>query len=93
MISLLLIVPSQVRKQPLYRRLALLLAIIALIAHAITLKLLIFSEAEGQNLTLLNLGSAVSLLMCVIMTVVAYWGRAWLQFGAGVAGLGEFDGG
>lgn len=46
MISLLLIVPGQVRKQPLYRRLAMLLAIVALVTHAITLKLLIFSEAE-----------------------------------------------
>ncbi|MBG5920333.1 cytochrome C assembly family protein [Providencia stuartii] len=75
--SLSLIVPGQVRKQPVYRRLALLLAVIALITHAITLKLLIFRGDEGQNLTLLNLGSAVSLLMCIIMTVVAYKGKAW----------------
>ncbi|EMD1718969.1 inner membrane protein YpjD [Providencia stuartii] len=75
--SISLIVPGQVRKQPVYRRLALLLAVVALITHAITLKLLIFRGAEGQNLTLLNLGSAVSLLMCIIMTVVAYKGKAW----------------
>ncbi|QNP20782.1 cytochrome C assembly family protein [Providencia rettgeri] len=77
MVSLLLIVPGQVRKQPFYRHLALFLAVVALVTHAITLKFLIFSEAEGQNLTLLNLGSTVSLLMCMIMTVVAYWGKAW----------------
>lgn len=55
MVSLLLIVPAQVRKQALYRRLAILLAIVAMVTHAITLKLQIFSEASGQNLTLLNL--------------------------------------
>ncbi|HEQ1858926.1 TPA: cytochrome C assembly family protein [Providencia alcalifaciens] len=77
MVSLLLIVPGQVRKQALYRRLAILLAIVAMVTHAITLKLQIFSEASGQNLTLLNLGSSVSLLMCLIMTVVSYLGRAW----------------
>lgn len=77
LLSLSLIVPGQVRKQPMYRQLALLLAVIALITHAITLKLLIFRGDGGQNLTLLNLGSAVSLLMCIIMTVVAYKGRAW----------------
>lgn len=77
LLSLSLIVPGQVRKQPMYRQLALLLAVIALFTHAITLKLLIFRGDGGQNLTLLNLGSAVSLLMCIIMTVVAYKGRAW----------------
>ncbi|EKT59431.1 cytochrome C assembly family protein [Providencia sneebia] len=77
LISLFLIVPSQVRKQPVYRRLALILAIVAIVTHAIALKMLIFRGDGGQNLTLLNLGCAVSLLMCVIMTVAAYWGRAW----------------
>lgn len=77
LLSLLLIVPGLVRKQQGYRRLALLSSVIALICHVITLKLLIFRGIEGQNLTLLNLGSAVSLLMSVIMTVVAVRGRAW----------------
>lgn len=77
LLSLSLIVPGLVRKQRGYRRLAIFSAVIALITHAITLKLSIFRGIDGQNLTLLNLGSAVSLLMCIIMTVVASRGRAW----------------
>lgn len=75
--SLVLIIPGLLRKPKGYRRLALLSAIVALICHAIALKHQIFHVSSGQNLTLLNLGSIVSLLTCIIMTIVASHGRAW----------------
>ncbi|ETS29901.1 ABC-type uncharacterized transport system, permease component [Photorhabdus khanii NC19] len=77
LLSLVLIIPGLLRKPNGYRRLALLSAIIALICHAIALKYKIFHVSSGQNLTLLNLGSIVSLLICIIMTIVASHGRAW----------------
>ncbi|CAM3691184.1 inner membrane protein YpjD [Xenorhabdus thuongxuanensis] len=77
LISLTLIVPGLLRQQNSYQKLALSFAIVALVAHAIALKYQVFHVSSGQNLTLLNLGSIVSLLMCIIMTVVAFRGRAW----------------
>ncbi|MCP9268310.1 inner membrane protein YpjD [Xenorhabdus sp. XENO-1] len=77
LISLTLIVPGLLRQQNSYQKLALLFSIMALINHAIALKYQIFHVSSGQNLTLLNLGSIVSLLMSTIMTVVAFRGRAW----------------
>ncbi|MDC9588472.1 inner membrane protein YpjD [Xenorhabdus sp. XENO-10] len=77
LISLTLIVPGLLRQQNSYQKLALSFAIIALVSHAIALKYQVFHVSSGQNLTLLNLGSIVSLLVCLIMTVVAFRGRAW----------------
>lgn len=75
-LSVLLIMPGLAGKQKIYARLTLVLAVIALVSHGIALKTLIF-VSEGQNLTLLNLGSTVSLLISIIMTIVAFNGRAW----------------
>ncbi|CDL81385.1 cytochrome C assembly family protein [Xenorhabdus cabanillasii] len=77
LISLTLIVPGLLRQQNSYQKLALFFATVALINHAITLKYQVFHVSSGQNLTLLNLGSIVSLLICIIMTIVAFRGRAW----------------
>ena len=66
------ILPSLLRKeQNGYRGLALLFAVVALVTHAISLKFLIFRPHSGQNLSLTNLGAVVSLMVCVIMTIVA----------------------
>ncbi|MFV9997456.1 MAG: inner membrane protein YpjD [Arsenophonus endosymbiont of Dermacentor nuttalli] len=75
-LSVILMMPGLAGKQKIYARLTLLLAVIALISHGIALKILIFVSV-GQNLTLLNLGSIVSLLISIIMTIVAFNGRAW----------------
>ncbi|MDR5617438.1 inner membrane protein YpjD [Arsenophonus sp.] len=75
-LSVILIMPALAGKQKLYARLTLILAVIALVSHGIALKTLIFVSG-GQNLTLLNLGSIVSLLISIIMTIVAFNGRAW----------------
>ncbi|PHM64655.1 inner membrane protein YpjD [Xenorhabdus stockiae] len=77
LISLTLIVPGLLRQQNSYQKLALLFAIVALFNHGISLKYQVFHVSSGQNLTLLNLGSIVSLLVCIIMTIVAFRGRAW----------------
>ncbi|CAA2929530.1 cytochrome C assembly family protein [Arsenophonus endosymbiont of Bemisia tabaci] len=75
-LSVILIMPALAGKQKLYARLTLILAVIALVSHGIALKTLIFVSG-GQNLTLLNLGSIVSLLISIIMTIVAFKGRGW----------------
>ncbi|SFU74327.1 cytochrome C assembly family protein [Xenorhabdus koppenhoeferi] len=77
LISLMLIVPGLLRQQNSYQKLALFFAILALFNHSIALKYQVFYVSSGQNLTLLNLGSIVSLLMSIIMTIVAFCGRAW----------------
>ena len=74
-LSLGLIVPSLVQKNSAYRRLALVSAVVALVCHAIALKHQIFDVGGGQNLTLLNIGSIVGLMICTIMTIVASQGR------------------
>ncbi|GAA0348345.1 inner membrane protein YpjD [Morganella psychrotolerans] len=76
LLSLVLLVPGLLRYHRGYRRLALFFAVIALASHGVAIKSQIF-QGVGQNLTLLNLGSVVSLMVSVIMTVVAFQGRAW----------------
>ncbi|VDY35436.1 Inner membrane protein ypjD [Morganella morganii] len=76
LLSLVLLMPGVLRYQRGYRKLALIFAVIALVCHGVAIKSQIFQGA-GQNLTLLNLGSVVSLLVSVIMTIVAFQGRAW----------------
>jgi len=70
-LSLGLILPGILRRNSYYRRLALLSALVALISHAYTLYLRIFPAQAGPNLTLLNVSSLVSLIICLVMTVVA----------------------
>lgn len=55
---------------------AFILAVMALLSHGIVLKILIFVSG-GQNLTLLNLDSTVSVLVSIIMTIVTFNGRVW----------------
>ncbi|PIJ50529.1 hypothetical protein BL250_08170 [Erwinia sp. OLTSP20] len=76
--SLALIIPTLLRKNSGWRRLAIISAILALICHAVALEQRIFAFGNGQNLSLLNIGSLVSLLICAIMTIVASRNRGWL---------------
>ncbi len=75
--SLGLIIPGVLRKHSAYRRLALFSAIFALFCHSITLKQQIFDVGDGQNLSLLNIGSIVSLIIGSIMTLAASRDRGW----------------
>ena len=77
LLSLGLIIPSLLRKNSAYRRLAIVSAVVALICHAIALQQRIFDVNTGQNLSLLNIGSIVSLIICSIMTFVASRNRGW----------------
>lgn len=77
-ISLGLIVPGLLRKNSAWRRLAILSATIALVSHALALESRIFTGPGGQNLSLLNVGSLVSLMICTVMTIVASRNRGWL---------------
>ncbi|WCF11808.1 inner membrane protein YpjD [Edwardsiella piscicida] len=77
LLSLGLIVPGLARNNRAYRRLALIFAAAALLCHAIALYQRIFDVSAGQNLSLLNMGSSVSLLICLVMTVVASRDRGW----------------
>ncbi|MBP2168020.1 ABC-type uncharacterized transport system permease subunit [Erwinia toletana] len=77
-ISLALIIPSLLRKNSAWRRLAVLSACVALVSHGIALQQRIFAMDGGQNLSLLNIGSLVSLLICLIMTIVASRNRGWV---------------
>ena len=78
-ISLALIVPGLLQKNSSWRRMAILSATIALICHAFALESRIFPGGEsGQNLSLLNVGSLVSLMICTVMTIVASRNRGWL---------------
>jgi ABC-type uncharacterized transport system permease subunit len=76
--SLALIIPGLLRQSSAWRKLAVLSAVIALVAHAIALQQRIFAFDSGQNLSLLNIGSLVSLVICSIMTIVASRNRGWL---------------
>ncbi|RLM19898.1 hypothetical protein BIY29_16120 [Brenneria alni] len=76
-LSLGLIIPSLLRKNSAYRRLAVLSASVALICHAVALYQRIFDVQIGQNLSLLNIGSLVSLIICTVMTIVASRNRGW----------------
>ncbi|KEY60983.1 inner membrane protein YpjD [Serratia sp. DD3] len=77
LLSLGLIIPSLLRKNSAYRRLALVSAIVALVSHAIALQQHIFAVSAGQNLSLLNISSIVSLIICSVMTLVASRDRGW----------------
>ncbi|MCT2386280.1 cytochrome C assembly family protein [Erwinia pyrifoliae] len=76
--SLALIIPSLLRKNSTWRRLAVLSAIVALVCHTVALEQRIFVLNGGQNLSLLNIASLVSLLICFIMTLVASRNRGWI---------------
>ncbi|AXF78696.1 inner membrane protein YpjD [Erwinia tracheiphila] len=75
---LALIVPGLLRKQSTWRKLAVVSATAALIFHATALYQRIFAMPGGLNLSLLNIGSLVSLLICAIMTIVASRNRGWM---------------
>lgn len=77
LLSLALIIPSIIRKTGAYRRLALISVIIALICHTVALQQRIFDVSTGQNLSLVNIGSVVSLIICTVMTIVASRNRGW----------------
>ncbi|WP_130831271.1 cytochrome C assembly family protein [[Erwinia] mediterraneensis] len=77
-LSLAVIIPSLLKRNSGWRRLAVLSACVALASHAVALQQRIFAIDSGQNLSLLNIGSLVSLLICAIMTIVASRNRGWL---------------
>ncbi|SLK20758.1 ABC-type uncharacterized transport system, permease component [Enterobacter sp. NFR05] len=77
-ISLALIVPGLLQKNSGWRRMAILSAVVALMFHGFALKERIFPDDGGQNLSLLNVGSLVSLMICTVMTIVASKNRGWL---------------
>ncbi len=77
-VSLALIIPGLLQNSS-WRRMAILSATIALICHAFALEAWIFPGGEkGQNLSLPNVGSLVSLMICTVMTIVASRNRGWL---------------
>lgn len=76
-ISLALIVPGLLQKNSGWRRMAIVSASAALVCHAIALQARIF-PGLGQNLSLLNVSSLVSLIICTVMTIVASRNRGWL---------------
>lgn len=76
--SLALIVPDCCKNSG-WRRMAILSAVIALVCHAVALESRILPGGDsGQNLSLLNVGSLVSLMICTVMTIVASRNRGWL---------------
>lgn len=76
-VSLALIVPGLLQKNGGWRRMAIISAVIALVCHAIALEARILPDGDsGQNLSLLNVGSLVSLMICTVMTIVA--SQSWL---------------
>ncbi len=77
-LSLALIIPSLLKRNSGWRRMAVLSACVSLVAHAVALRQRIFNVDSGQNLSLLNIGSLVSLLICAIMTIVASRNCGWL---------------
>lgn len=78
-VSLALIVPGLLQKNGGWRRMAIISAVIALVCHAIALEARILPDGDsGQNLSLLNVGSLVSLMICTVMTIVASRNRGWV---------------
>jgi ABC-type uncharacterized transport system permease subunit len=75
--SLSLIIPTLLGKNKAYRRIALLCVLLAIACHAITLYQRIFDVSTGQNLSVVNIGSIISLIICSIMTFVASHNRGW----------------
>ena len=58
---------------------AILSAVIALVSHAFALESRIIpGDGSVQNLSVLNVGSLVSLMICTVMTIVASKNRGWL---------------
>lgn len=55
LLSLGLIIPSLLRQNSAYRRLAIISAVVALVSHAIALQQRVFDVSTGQNLSLLNI--------------------------------------
>lgn len=78
LISLGLIVPGLLRKNGHYQKVALVAAVIAMVLHAVTLQQRIFEATGGQNISLLNIASIISLIICIAMTIVASRNRGWL---------------
>lgn len=78
-VSLALIIPGLLQKNSGWRRMAILSAVIALISHAFALESRIIpGDGSVQNLSVLNVGSLVSLMICTVMTIVASKNRGWL---------------
>lgn len=77
-LSLALIIPSLLTRSPGWRRLTMLSATLALICHAVAVQQRIFALNDSSNFSLLNIGSVVSLIICVIMTLVASRNLGWL---------------
>ena len=77
--SLALIIPGLLQKNSGWRRMAILSAVIALVSHAFALESRIIpGDGSVQNLSVLNVGSLVSLMICTVMTIVASKNRGWL---------------
>lgn len=77
-VSLALIIPACCKNSG-WRRMAILSAVIALISHAFALESRIIpGDGSVQNLSVLNVGSLVSLMICTVMTIVASKNRGWL---------------
>ena len=77
-VSLALIIPGLLQNSG-WRRMAILSAVIALISHAFALESRIIpGDGSVQNLSVLNVGSLVSLMICTVMTIVASKNRGWL---------------
>lgn len=77
--SLALIIPGLLQKNSAWRRMAILSAVIALVSHAFALESRIIpGDGSVQNLSVLNVGSLVSLMICTVMTIVASKNRGWL---------------
>ncbi len=53
-------------------------ATLALLCHGVAVQQRIFALSDSSNFSLLNIGSVVSLIICVIMTIVASRNRGWL---------------
>lgn len=78
-IGLALIIPGLLQKNSGWRRMAIISAVVALVCHGLALHARIFPEnGPGQNLSLLNISSLVSLIICAVMTIVASRNRGWL---------------
>ncbi|CAK9885781.1 MAG: Inner membrane protein YpjD [Candidatus Erwinia impunctatus] len=76
--SLALILPGLLRRQGAWRKMAVMTAFVAIFFHAVALQQRIFAVDGSQNLSLLNIGSLISLLICAIMTVVGSPNRGWM---------------
>lgn len=76
-LSIGLILPSILRHRSAYRRLALLSATVGMLGHSELIWLHVFDVQSGQNLSLLNVSSLISIIICIVMTVAAARNRGW----------------